>query len=85
MTVKTFGVRDLRNSTSVVIQAVLDGHDVYISVNGSPKVRVVPLDDGVTPMAQVLADAAALPRVASNSIDELLGEKERSKAAQVAR
>lgn len=85
MTVKTFGVRDLRNSTSAVIQAVLDGHDVYISVNGTPQVRVVPLDDDVTPMAQVLVDAAALPRVASNSMDELLAAKERAKAAQAAR
>lgn len=82
MSVKTFAVRDLRNSTADVIDAALDGHEVYISVNGTPKVRVVPLGE-VKPMARVVADAAALPRVASSSMEELQADKERSKAAQV--
>lgn len=81
MSIKTFGVRDLRNSTADVIDAALDGHEVYISVNGTPKVRVTAIDD-TPPMARVLADAAALPRVPSNSMGELLDAKERSKAAQ---
>ena len=71
MAIKTFGVRDLRNSTADVIDAALDGHEVYISVHGTAKVRVVPIDD-VAPMARVVADAAALPRVASHSLEELL-------------
>lgn len=81
MSVKTFAVRDLRNSTSDVIEAALDGHEVYISVNGTPKVRVTAIEN-VAPMARVLADAASLPRVPSNSMEELLDAKERSKAAQ---
>ncbi len=84
MSVKTFAVRDLRNSTADVIEAALDGHEVYISVNGTPKVRVVPLEEA-SPMARVIDDAAALPRVPSNSMEELLADKERSKAAQVVR
>lgn len=84
MSVKTFAVRDLRNSTADVIEAALDGHEVYISVNGTPKVRVVPLAEAV-PMARVLADAAVLPRVPSRSMEELLDDKERSKAAQAIR
>lgn len=84
MSTKHFGVRDLRNSTADVIEAALDGHDVYISVNGAPKVRLVPLVENA-PMERVLADAAALPRVASTSMEELLADKDRSKAAQVIR
>lgn len=85
MAVRTFAVRDLRNSTADVIEAALDGHEVYISVNGTPKVRIVPIEEVITPMGRVLADAQALPRVASTSMDELLDAKERSKAAQVVR
>lgn len=81
MSVKTFAVRDLRNSTAEVIEAALDGHEVYISVHGTPKVRVTPIEE-VAPMARVLADAAALPRVPSESMGELLAAKERSKGAQ---
>ncbi len=84
MAVKTFGVRDLRNSTADVISAALDGHEVYISVNGTPKVRVVPIDE-VAPMAHVIAEAAALPKVASDSLAELDADKESSKAVQVVR
>jgi len=81
MSVKTYAVRDLRNSTADVIEAALDGHEVYISVNGTAKVRVVPLVEA-SPMERVVADAAALPRVPSNSMTELLDDKEHSKAAQ---
>lgn len=84
MAIKSFGVRELRNSTADVIEAALDGHDVYISVNGTPKVRLVPIEPA-TPMARVLADAAALKRVPSTSLEELLEAKEQSKAAQVER
>lgn len=84
MATKTFGVRELRNSTAHVIEAALDGHEVYISVNGTPKVRLVPIEP-VAPMSRVLADAAELNRVPSTSLDELLEAKEQSKAAQVMR
>jgi len=84
MAVKTFGVRDLRNSTADVISAALDGHEVYISVNGTPKVRLVPIED-VAPMANLIAEAAALPRVESDSLAELDADKESSKASQVVR
>lgn len=84
MSVKTFAVRDLRNSTADVIAAALNGHEVYISVNGTPKVRVVRIGDPES-MEQILADAAALPRVPSSSMEELYENKERSKAAQVVR
>lgn len=84
MAIKSFGVRELRNSTADVIEAALDGHEVYISVNGTPKVRVVPIEPA-TPMSRVIADATALNRVPSRSLEELLDAKEQSKAAQVIR
>ena len=72
------GVRDLRNRTASVIDAVKGGERVVLTVNGEPLADIVPHGARVRWLAgerlrQELASRAADPGLA-RELDELVGQ-----------
>lgn len=72
------GVRDLRNRTSRVIDAVKAGERVVLTVNGEPAADIVPHGQrtrwlGGESLRQQLFDRSADPRL-RNELDELAGQ-----------
>lgn len=83
MATREFGIRDLRNDTSSVIEAVEHGDQVYITNRGRRVVQLIPAEaQELTPMQQLLADAAELPKRDTGAFDELMAAKRADIEAQ---
>lgn len=83
MAVKEFGIRDLRNHTQTVMDAVESGHRVYLTRRGE---RVAELRSiNVSPVQALLRRAAALPGRDTGWTEELAAAKHDDRAAQVDR
>jgi prevent-host-death family protein len=72
------GVRDLRNRTARVIDAVKAGERVVLTVNGEPTADIVPHGERTrwlagTPLREQLADRAADPSLRFE-LEELAGQ-----------
>jgi prevent-host-death family protein len=72
------GVRDLRNRTARVIDAVRAGERVVLTVNGEPTADIVPHGErtrwlGGAQLREQLRDRAADPGLA-RELDELAGQ-----------
>lgn len=72
------GVRDLRNRTAQVIDAVKGGERVVLTVNGEPTADIVPHGRrtrwlGGAPLRDQLRDRAADPGL-RGELDELAGQ-----------
>lgn len=72
------GVRDLRNRTAQVIDAVKAGERVVLTVNGEPTADIVPHGQrsrwlGGAPFREQLLERAADPAL-GDELDELAGQ-----------
>lgn len=84
MAVKEFGIRELRNDTNALLDALDDGDEVFITRRGE-RVAELRIPQPLSEMEQLLAEAAKLPGIDTGMYDELFEAKEADIAAQVER
>ena len=84
MAIREYGIRELRNHTNDVIEAVKGGDIVYVTRRGERVAELRPVEMP-TPMDALLARAAALPKGDSGSLDELYAAKEHDRDVQADR
>ena len=85
MATREFGIRDLRNDTGRVIDAVAAGDTVFITKRGVRVAELRPVDDPPSRVAQLLDLASRLPKRDTGALDELLRAKEQDVEAQEAK
>jgi prevent-host-death family protein len=83
MAVKEFGIRDLRNHTQTVIDAVESGDRVYLTRRGERIAELRSVRE--SPVQSLLQRAAAIPTKDTGWSDELVTAKDADRAAQVDR
>ena len=81
MAVKEFGMRELRNNTNSLLDALDSGHQVFITRRGA-RVAELRVPEPVEEIERLLADAEELPGVDSGMYDELFEAKDADVAAQ---
>ena len=81
MAVKEFGMRELRNNTNSLLDALDSGHQVFITRRGA-RVAEPRVPEPVEEIERLLADADRLPAVDTGMYDELFEAKDDDVAAQ---
>jgi antitoxin (DNA-binding transcriptional repressor) of toxin-antitoxin stability system len=77
MSERLFGIRDLRNNTSAIFDALESGDDVYLTRRGIRSARIVPVvKQSLSPVQLLLAQAAALPKRDVGTMEWLFAEKQ---------
>lgn len=84
MAVKEFGIRELRNHTNALLDALDHGHEVYITRRGT-RVAELRVPQPISEIDRLLADAERLPGIDTGMYDELFEAKTADLAAQVDR
>ena len=79
--VKEFGIRELRNDTNSLLDALDSGHQVFITRRGA-RVAELRVPEPVEEIERLLADADGLPAVDTGMYDELFEAKDDDVAAQ---
>ena len=77
-----FGIRDLRNDTGQVIDAVEAGNTVYITRRGKRVAELHPVGDDLTPVQRFVRMLDAMPAVDTGALDELFEAKQVERDAQ---
>lgn len=84
MAVREFGIRDLRNHTSTVLDAVAAGETVYLTNRGH-RVAEIRSVEGRAPIETLIEKARLVSAGDSGALDELLNAKRADTDAQAAK
>ncbi|GAA1548836.1 type II toxin-antitoxin system Phd/YefM family antitoxin [Nocardioides humi] len=84
MAVREFGIRELRNHTSRVLEAVRAGDVVYLTNRGS-RVAEIRATHDARPIEALVAKAAALSTGDTGAFEELIDSKQADLEAQQAK
>lgn len=81
MTVREFGIRDLRNHTTKVLDSVRAGEVVYLTNRGDRVAEIRPLDRR-RPVDALVEKAKAMSTGDTGAFEELMAAKRADTAAQ---